>query len=95
MIGEDLQIFFQSRVTRTNAIGYIALGDIVTKIVLWVFGGNSPTGRIMENDALFSNIPETRSTGNRKTQHLHKLTIPAYSKSRTITVIARTIALIV
>ncbi|GBN57683.1 hypothetical protein AVEN_216002-1 [Araneus ventricosus] len=32
--------------------------NIVTKIVLWVYGGNSPTPRIMENEGLFTNLQE-------------------------------------
>ncbi|GBM35192.1 hypothetical protein AVEN_189943-1 [Araneus ventricosus] len=30
--------------------------DTVTKIVLWVYGRNSPTRRIMENEGLFTNM---------------------------------------
>ncbi|GBM58149.1 hypothetical protein AVEN_125030-1 [Araneus ventricosus] len=30
----------------------------VTKIVLWVYGVNSPTRRIMENEDLFVNVQE-------------------------------------
>ncbi|GBN32421.1 hypothetical protein AVEN_169515-1 [Araneus ventricosus] len=31
---------------------------IDTKIVLWVYGGNSPTLRIMEDEVLFTNMQE-------------------------------------
>ncbi|GBN06709.1 hypothetical protein AVEN_60638-1 [Araneus ventricosus] len=30
--------------------------DTVTKIVLWVYGGSSPTHRILENEDLFANM---------------------------------------
>ncbi|GBL80593.1 hypothetical protein AVEN_225277-1 [Araneus ventricosus] len=40
--------------------------SIVTKIVRRVYGENSLTNRIMENDALFTNIQERRNTGKRK-----------------------------
>ncbi|GBO18259.1 hypothetical protein AVEN_238357-1 [Araneus ventricosus] len=32
--------------------------NIVTKIVVWVYGRNSPTRRIMENEGLFKNMQE-------------------------------------
>ncbi|GBM22579.1 hypothetical protein AVEN_184003-1 [Araneus ventricosus] len=32
------------------------MDDIVTKIFLWVYGVNSPTRRIMENEGLFINV---------------------------------------
>ncbi|GBM38396.1 hypothetical protein AVEN_254302-1 [Araneus ventricosus] len=40
--------------------------NIVMKIVRWVCGGNSPTNRIMENDALSSNIPEDSKHGKQE-----------------------------
>ncbi|GBL79586.1 hypothetical protein AVEN_18153-1 [Araneus ventricosus] len=35
---------------------------IVTRIVLWVYSGNSPTRRIMENEGLFTNMQEKHVT---------------------------------
>ncbi|GBM95499.1 hypothetical protein AVEN_101486-1 [Araneus ventricosus] len=32
--------------------------DSVTKVFLWVYGVNSPTRRIMENEGLFTNMQE-------------------------------------
>ncbi|GBN31227.1 hypothetical protein AVEN_275344-1 [Araneus ventricosus] len=34
------------------------LGYIVAKVLLWVYGVNSPTRRIMENEGLFTNMQE-------------------------------------
>ncbi|GBM82160.1 hypothetical protein AVEN_173448-1, partial [Araneus ventricosus] len=32
--------------------------SIVAKVYLWVYGVNSPTRRIMENEVLFTNVQE-------------------------------------
>ncbi|GBM75880.1 hypothetical protein AVEN_188072-1 [Araneus ventricosus] len=40
-----------------NVVCSISL-NIVTKIVLWVYGGNSPTRRIMEIEGLLKNMQE-------------------------------------
>ncbi|GBL76105.1 hypothetical protein AVEN_234403-1 [Araneus ventricosus] len=44
---------------------YRRIWDISNCYELRVYGENSPTNRIMENDALFTNIQERRNTGNR------------------------------
>ncbi|GBO03735.1 hypothetical protein AVEN_260223-1 [Araneus ventricosus] len=55
--GKCLEIQTALRLTKVD--------DIVTKIVLWVYGVKSPTRRIMENEGLFSKTGKTHSTGNR------------------------------
>ncbi|GBM38222.1 hypothetical protein AVEN_8283-1 [Araneus ventricosus] len=48
---------------------------IVTKTVLWMYGEDSPTSRIMESDALFTSIQERRDAGNRKNTALAQFSI--------------------
>ncbi|GBM72026.1 hypothetical protein AVEN_200641-1 [Araneus ventricosus] len=66
--------------------------DIVTRIVRCVNDENSPTSRITEKRCIILEYSNKHETGNRKTQHLHKLTTPLDSKSRTITAIALSVS---
>ncbi|GBM17371.1 hypothetical protein AVEN_13247-1 [Araneus ventricosus] len=62
------------------------LQNTVTKVYLWVYGVNTPTRRIMENEGLFTNMQENTWYRYRKQYFLHRLATQTDNNSQIITV---------